>query len=76
MNGPLWCLMTPAQIRRLREKLGETQQEFAERLGLKTRGAVSAMERGSDKHIPTGPTLKLLELLYERYVRGRDPFAK
>lgn len=68
-----WCRMTGKQIKKLREALGETQQAFADRLGLQTRGAVSAMERGHPGHEPSGPTLKLLELLFDLHVRKIDP---
>lgn len=55
--------MTPAQIRALRERLRCTQTEFAARLGLATRGAVSRLESGS--RVPQGPLLVLLTLLDE-----------
>lgn len=59
--------MTPDQIRTLRERLKMTQAEFARRLGLETRGAVSRLESGSRK--PAGPLLALLLLLSEQAQR-------
>lgn len=56
--------MTPQQIRSLRERLKMTQEEFALRLGLKTRGAVSSLESG--RWPPKGPLLRLLEELSEK----------
>ncbi len=56
--------MTPDEIRTLRDALQMTQQEFAARLGLKTRGAVSKLEGGSME--PKGPLLQLLRLLSEQ----------
>lgn len=62
---------TPERVRRLRERLQLTQQEFARRLGLESRGAVSRFERADPpgppdapdrrRHrTPTGPTAVLL----------------
>jgi DNA-binding transcriptional regulator YiaG len=53
--------MNPREIRALRERLGMTQQQFAFRLGLATRGAVTRLENGTRK--PTGPVAELLRLL-------------
>jgi DNA-binding transcriptional regulator YiaG len=60
--------MSPEQIRQLRERLKMTQEEFARRLGLETRGAVSRLESGSRQ--PTGPLLALLLLLSEQTERA------
>jgi transcriptional regulator with XRE-family HTH domain len=38
--------ITGKQIKAIREQLRMTQEEFAEKLGLSSRGAVSALERG------------------------------
>lgn len=56
--------MTPKQIAQLRADLGDTQQEFARRLGLQTRGAVAHLEDGRRR--PTGPLLALLRVLWDR----------
>jgi DNA-binding transcriptional regulator YiaG len=53
--------MSPQTIKGLRQSLGLTQQQFAERLGLATKGAVSLLESGDRE--PTGPLVKLLEML-------------
>ncbi len=53
--------MNPRDIRSLRERLQMTQEEFAAKLGLKTRGAVSKLENGAKE--PKGPLLVLLQLL-------------
>jgi putative transcriptional regulator len=52
--------LTPAQIRRLREKANMSQAVFAHYLHLTT-GYVSQLERGT-KH-PTGPALVLLNVI-------------
>jgi DNA-binding transcriptional regulator YiaG len=61
--------MKPNQIRALREALKMTQEEFAARLGLQTRGAVSKLESGAKE--PKGPLLALLRLLAEQ--KRRQP---
>ncbi len=55
--------MTPTQIRALRDALQMTQSEFAARLGLQTKGAVSHLEAG--RKVPTGSTLAALRMLVE-----------
>jgi DNA-binding transcriptional regulator YiaG len=50
--------ITPERIKALRGRLRMTQDEFARKLGLATRGAVSRLEGGS--RTPTGPLLHLL----------------
>jgi transcriptional regulator with XRE-family HTH domain len=60
--------MRPEQIRALRERLKMTQEEFARRLGLETRGAVSRLESGS--RAPTGPLLAFLLHLAEETERA------
>lgn len=61
--------MTPEQIRELRETLRMTQEEFARRLGLQTRGAISHLESG--RKVPVGPTLAALNLLAEQVRKTR-----
>jgi DNA-binding transcriptional regulator YiaG len=56
--------MKPNDIRALREALKMTQTEFAHHIGLETRGAVSRLESGGRE--PTGPLLRLLQLLREQ----------
>jgi DNA-binding transcriptional regulator YiaG len=58
--------MTHNEIRNLRLALGMTQAELARYLGLRTVGAVAHMEAepGTPGHRkPTGPILRLLEIL-------------
>lgn len=58
--------MTHIEIRNLRLALGMTQAELARYLGLRTVGAVAHMEAepGTPGHRkPTGPVLRLLEIL-------------
>ena len=59
--------LTPAQIRRLREKEGASQAVFARYLNV-TVGLVSQWERG-EKH-PQGPSLKLLALVAKNGLNG------
>ena len=54
---------SPAQIKKLRKALGQTQAEFASLLSVSIK-TVEAWE-GDTKH-PTGPALRLMELL-ERF---------
>jgi len=53
--------MTPTQIKALRTKMKLSQAEFASRIGLRTKGAVSLLESGKRK--PTGPLAELLKTL-------------
>lgn len=62
--------MTPKQIRQLRSTRQETQAEFADKLGLKTRGAVSKLESGA--MVPQGPLLAALALLAEKTEREQN----
>jgi len=50
---------TPEQIHLLRKHLGETQTQFATRLGLKRRHTVMDWEAGREE--PGGPVKKLLD---------------
>lgn len=50
--------MTPRQIRRLRKDLGDTQEQFAARLGVSVR-SVAGWEAGTNR--PSPMALKLLE---------------
>ena len=52
--------MKPSEIRSLRERMGETQVEFARRLHIE-QSALSKLERGENG--PAGPTLELLRQL-------------
>ncbi len=56
--------MNAKQIKSLRLSLGQSQQDFAFRLGLSSRSAVCHLERGSKE--AKGPLLELLKLLAER----------
>ncbi len=55
--------MDASRIKRLRQHLGLTQEDFAIRLGLATRGAVCHLERGTKE--AKGPLRELLHLLEE-----------
>lgn len=52
--------LTPAEIRRLREKAGMSQAVFARYLNLTT-GYLSQLERGAKR--PSGPALALLDVI-------------
>ena len=52
---------TGERIRELRERLGLTQTELAERLGYSRYSSVSDLERG--EQIPSRPVQKLLDVL-------------
>jgi putative transcriptional regulator len=54
--------MTPAEIRAFRQRLGLTQTQMAERLGVHLR-TYQQWEYGRRK--PRRPTLKLLEILHK-----------
>lgn len=54
--------MTPAQIRRLRAKLGLTQDEFAAKLGVSRRTA-QGWEGVTNAHRPSKLALKALKAL-------------
>lgn len=56
--------MKPEQIRKLREHLGMTQVEFAQRLGIVNKASVSHLESGNRK--PKGPLLELLKMLWDK----------
>ena len=58
---------TGDRIRDLRQRLGLTQQEMAERLGYARYHSVSNLERGETE--PTGPVQKLLDILEEEAER-------
>jgi transcriptional regulator with XRE-family HTH domain len=53
--------MKPDQIRRLRERLGLTQAQFAERIGLQHKASVSRLESGT--RTAKGPLLAALQML-------------
>jgi putative transcriptional regulator len=61
--------LTPAEIRKLRQREGASQAVFARYLNVTT-GLVSQWERG-EKH-PNGPSLKLLTLIARK---GLDAVA-
>ncbi len=64
--------MKPHDIRELRESLGMTQQEFAAKVGLKTRGAVSKIESGTkEAKGALLAALRLLALAYGEKQRGK-----
>jgi len=65
--------VTKEEILALRGQMQMSQQEFAVRLGLKTRGAVCQLERGTRK--PSGPLLALLNLLIASQ-ESRQTFAE
>ena len=52
---------TPIRIRSLRERLGQTQAEFADTLGYGAPKRISELERGVRD--PSGPAKKLLDYL-------------
>jgi len=54
-------IMTPQEIKELRKKIGDTQLNFAKRLGLANYNTVSRWERGIKKPHPS--VLILLEQL-------------
>lgn len=54
---------TPVNIRLLRLHLGETQEQFAARIGLERRQTVHDWETG--KRNPSGPVRKLLDIIAE-----------
>ena len=62
---------TPERIRALRNKLGLTQAELAERLGLPTYGgsAPRVADLESGRRRPSGPVVRLLDML-EREAAG------
>ncbi len=53
----------PKRVRDLRERMGQSQDVFADTIGLKTRGAVSRLESGA--YAPTD-TLKRLVMMLEK----------
>ena len=55
-------IMTPKQIKELRERLGLSRTEFAARLGL-TESAIHYWEHGERK--PSGTALTLMRMLEE-----------
>ena len=54
-------VLSGAEIREARKRLGLTQDELAERMGLHGKQTISQWERGV--RTPQGPSLKLLETL-------------
>ena len=52
---------TGEQIKRLRERLGLTQHEFALLVGLQTRSAINQLEKG--RRHPTGVLSRVLDLI-------------
>lgn len=56
----------PARIKRLRKELGETQEEFANRLGVR-QGTVSDWENG--KHIPRRMAVRFLDQIASSHSR-------
>ena len=58
--------MTPERIRRIRERLQLTQQEFASRLGFTARFYVSHLEAGRKQPTPTlAVLLRLVEAVLD-----------
>ncbi len=66
--------MTPAEIRSIREEMGLTQQEFAERLGLKTRGAIAHVEDG--RRNPTPGAVVAMKMMIEEFRKKRKKKTK
>jgi transcriptional regulator with XRE-family HTH domain len=60
--------MTGDQIRKARKRLGLTQEQLAERMGLHGKQTISQWERGV--RIPQGPSLVLLRSLLDAQVRS------
>lgn len=61
---------TGKRIRNLRERLGLTQTEMAERLGYTSYVMVSNLERGVRD--PSGPAQKLLDVLEQEAEESND----
>lgn len=59
--------LTPAEIRRLREKAGMSQAVFARYLNLTT-GYISQLERGAKR--PTGAALALLNVIRRKGIEA------
>jgi len=62
-----------SEIRELRKRLGLTQEEFAERLGLRHKSSVCRLEGGRDRI--AGPKLVVLEALRAEAERRRTELA-
>jgi DNA-binding transcriptional regulator YiaG len=54
---------TPENIRRLRRHLSETQEQFAERMGVERRQTIHEWETG--KRSPSGTARRLMDLVAE-----------
>jgi transcriptional regulator with XRE-family HTH domain len=61
--------MNAEHIKKLRLRLGLTQEEFAIRLGLQTRSAICHLERGSK--VAKGSLLELLKIM-EQTIGNRE----
>lgn len=59
--------MTPQQILQLRERLGETQAAFAERVGVR-QATIADWERGVKQ--PSPMAIKLLDMIAEQTKRA------
>lgn len=62
--------MSATEVKKIRQKLGLTQEELAERLGV-TQTAVSYWEDG--KRRPRGPAVKLLASFLEEVKAAKSP---
>jgi transcriptional regulator with XRE-family HTH domain len=62
--------MTPTQLKRLRKRLGLSQQAMAERVGLETAGAWCLLEKG--RRLPTKPMVLLLQSLQQLEKKSTD----
>lgn len=63
--------MTGAEIRAARHRLGLTQEQLAERMGLFGKQTISQWERGV--RTPQGPSLRLLEALLREQGQPVNP---
>ena len=66
-NAPAPQLLTPDDIRALREKAHLSQAVFARYLNL-TVGTISKLERGTKR--PTGPALVLLNVIHRKGIEA------
>jgi len=65
-----YIIMTPQKIKNLRKDIGDTQKNFAKRLGFTSYITVSRWERGIQK--PNPSALILLEQLQKEVNNGKN----
>ncbi len=69
--------MSPAELMKLRESMGLTQDDLAKYLGLRHRSQVSQLEKG--RTAIDGPVLRLLQILIDsegRILKGKEAWAR